>query len=260
MTIVLNENEWAKEMIDMRTLGKNPFETLKRVARYYLDNHYNKKETRKLLDSFLMICRPDASLVKWSDTLDNALDVALRYEALDISGIEISTSELETINNLKFVQPQRLAFTLLCLAKYWNVINPNNDNWVNTKDNEIMKLAGLSVSLKKQGALYHDLDELGLLQFSKKVDGTNMRVCFVSPGETVMVISDYRNLGNQYLLHSGSKDYFQCQNCGIVTRKNTVIAPQYPQLTGRPQKYCKECAVSVRVCDYVNRAMRKETI
>ena len=70
MTIVLNEHEWAEEMITSRSLGKKPYETLCRVARYYLDNGIPKKEVRRMLDTFLIQCDPTASLPRWANSLD----------------------------------------------------------------------------------------------------------------------------------------------------------------------------------------------
>ena len=35
MELVLNEYEWAEKMIANNDLGKNPIETLSRVAKYY---------------------------------------------------------------------------------------------------------------------------------------------------------------------------------------------------------------------------------
>ena len=84
MTIVLNENEWAKEMIESHSLGKRAFETLTRVARYYLDEGMSKKETRRMLDEFLLRCDPSAPLPRWTDTLDWALNRALKSKAVKI--------------------------------------------------------------------------------------------------------------------------------------------------------------------------------
>lgn len=47
MSIVLNEYEWAERMISNHELGKKPIETLTRVAKYYLENGYSKREIRK---------------------------------------------------------------------------------------------------------------------------------------------------------------------------------------------------------------------
>ena len=249
MAIVLNEREWAEEMITSRTLGKKPFETLRRVARYYLDNGIQKREVRRMLEQFLLQCDPAASLTKWSDLLDAALSVAAKHEAIHIEGIDITKPEMEKINNLGGRQIQRLAFTLLCLAKYWNIVTKKTDGWVNSKDNDIMKMANIYTSIKRQSLMYHTLNEAGLIQFSRKVDNTSVRVCFLEPGDVVLHITDFRNLGYQYLMYAG-EPFFVCANCGITTKieKRTNRGPK--------QKYCRECAMQVQIQQKVNYTMR----
>lgn len=249
MGIILKENEWAEQMIQSRTLGKKPSETLYRVARYYLDNGYSKKEVRNKLDAFLIQCEPTSSLTKWSDSLDYALNRACKYEAIDIEYIEITDKEMDKIYDLKSKQIQRLAFTLLCLAKYWQKVIPNGDYWVNNKDNEIMALANINTSIRRQSLMYFTLKEYGMIQFSKKIDNTNVRVCFAEDGEVVCRVSDFRNLGYQYLKYRG-EPYFECQNCGITTKYNDPIK-------GKKQKYCKTCASEIAVQQRVNAVMRQ---
>lgn len=248
MTIVLNEHEWAKEMISSRSLGKKPFETLTRVAKYYIDKEYSKRDVRKMLDAFLIQCEPSASLPKWSNTIDYALDRALRYEAIKIDYIEITKPEMEIIDSLEGKQLRRLAFTLLCLAKYWDVVNPRGAHWVNSKDCDIMRMANINTSIKRQSLMYHTLHAAGLVQFSKKVDNTNVRVCFIKEGEPVLCISDFRNLGYQYLKYHG-EPYFECQNCGATTKTSDPVK-------GVKQKYCRECAAAIHTQQKVNSVMR----
>ena len=137
-TIVLNEHEWAKEQIDNKSLGSKPYETFCRVAKYYLDNGATKREARRQLDSFLLMCEPTASLPKWSETLDFAVKRAAKYDAIDIDCIEITKPEIDKIDSLNGKQLRRLAFALLCLAKYWDIVNVHGDHWVNSKDCEII--------------------------------------------------------------------------------------------------------------------------
>lgn len=249
MTIVLNEHEWAREKIKSKSLGSKPFETLSRVAKYYIDQDYSKRETRGMLDTFLLQCEPDASLPKWSDTLDHAVARALKYDAINIDSIDITKPEMDRIDALEGKQVRRLAFTLLCLAKYWNIINPQSNCWVNSKDSEIMHMANINTSIKRQSLMYFNLNEAGMIQFSKKVDNTNVRVCFIEPGDTVMTITDLRNLGYQYLKYHG-EPYFECQNCGITVKKND-------NCVGRKPKYCKDCAVEIHMQQTVNAVMRQ---
>lgn len=239
MSIVLKENEWAEDMIHSNSLGKKPSETLRRAARYYLDMNYRARDVRNLLETYILRCDPNISLPKWSGTINRAISKAERYKAIEIDYIEITGSEVEIIGSLKGRQIQRLAFTLLCLSKFWTMVDPSRDYWIINKDSEIMSMANINTSIKRQSEMYWELRELGLIRFSKKVDNTNVRVCFVSEGECVLKISDFRNLGYQYLKFCG-EPYFECQNCGLVVKMSNPIK-------GRKQKYCVSCASEVAV-------------
>lgn len=246
--IVLNENEWAKEQLEARELGKKPSETLRRIARYYLDEGYSTKDTRLKLDAFLIQCDPLSSLPKWSDTLDFAVNRANKYSAIEIESIHITDNEMKKIDSLEGKMTRRLAFTLLCLAKYWKYVIPDGDYWVNNSDNEIMSMANISTSIKRQCALYGTLRELGMIQFSKKVDNTSVKVLFIEDGETVLHIKDFRNLGYQYLMYHG-EPYFECTNCGITTK---IANPA----NRRRQKYCADCATKIRIQQNIDSVMK----
>lgn len=258
MSIVLKENDWAENMIQSKSLGKKPSETLRRIARYYIDNGYDKKkEVRQRLDIFLLQCDPLASLPKWDAALEYAVSSAFKYKAVDIDHIDIYEDELKLIESLGGVQIERLAFTLLCLAKYWYMVSPETDYWVNNKDNEIMALANINTSIKRQCLLYGMLKDAGLLRFSKRIDNTNVRVCFVSGDRspTVLSISDFRNLGYQYMKYKYRKHrhnpYFECENCGITVKYSDPDK-------GRKQKFCKACASEIAVQQRVNYIMRRK--
>lgn len=249
MSVVLKENEWAAKQIAACSLGKKPSETLKRVARYYIDKGYSTKDVRNKLDAFLLQCDRTASLPKWSDALDYAVSRAAKYEAVDIDGIDITDTEMKKIDALNGKQIKRLAFTLLCLAKYWKEIIPDGDFWVNNKDNEIMSMANINTSIKRQGQMYWTLREAGMVQFSRKVDNTNVRVCFADDGTPIMRITDFRNLGYQYLMYHG-EPYFECANCGITAK---ISNPK----NNRKPKYCNECASKIYIQQTINSVMRQ---
>lgn len=251
-SLVMNENEWAKEHIENSDIGDKPFETLCRVARYYLDNGCSTKETNKKLENFILLCEPGASIPKWSDRIDSALKSATKHSAIDIECISISRPEMEIIDELKSRQIRRLAFTLLCLAKYWDLIKPCNDHWVYCKDNEIMRMANINTSIKRQSAMYHTLNELGLIGFSKMVDNTNVRVKFITNGNECLQVSDLRNLGYQYLMCHG-EPYYVCQNCGLTVKDKW-------RETGRKPKYCPGCATEIHMQQIINSVMRNRPV
>lgn len=249
MSIVLDENKWARDMIESKTLGKKPLETLRRVARYYLDCGYKKKEVRRLLEKFLLDCDPSAPLPRWSDALDKSVDRASKYIAINIPYIDITDKEVAVIKTLPTQQLKRLAFTLLCLAKYWDKVIPNGDHWINSKDSYIMKLANINTSIKRQSYLLRFLNEQGLIQFSRVVDNTNMRVLFIEDGATEIRVSDFRNLGYQYMMYEGGP-YFKCENCGLTSRYTNTVK-------GTHRMYCVDCAVEIATKQRVNSVMRR---
>lgn len=251
MSIILNEYEWAERMISNRDLGRKPVETLGRVAKYYSANHYSKREIRKLLDTFLIQCDPSASLANWSDKLDKIAKNADKYGIVKIDGVDVSVEEMKVIERLEGRQLRRLAFTLLCVAKYWDSVSENNDHWVNTSDREIMQMANISTSIKRQSAMFAGLKAAGLIKFSKRIDNLNVRILFMEDGEPALHIQDFRNLGYQYLKYYGGP-YFECENCGLTVKLQEPAR-------GRPQKYCPSCSVEVHTRQMVESVMRRRS-
>lgn len=249
MSIILNEYEWAERAIKDKLLGKKPYETLSRVAKYYTYKNYSRKEVRRLLDEFLLQCEPTVSLVTWSDTLDNAAKSAAKYPLVMIDSIDITEPEMARIDKLPGRPIRRLAFTLLCIAKYMHRISENTNYWVTTPDNEIMKMSNISTSIKRQSSMFGQLKDEGMIRFSKQIDNLSVQVLFAEPGDTVLRITDFRNLGYQYMKYHG-EPYFECANCGLTDKiKNPA--------SGRPQKYCPQCAAEIRTRQNVNSVMRR---
>lgn len=248
MSIVLNEREWAIDMVDRSDIGKKPSETLRRVARVYIDDGMRVDAIRKKLSDFIIRSDPGANPFSWDDAISRAIASAQKYPAIHIDEITVSKTEIAKIDALSGKQVRRLAFTLLCLAKYWNIVRGTDDCWVNNRDNEIMQMANINTSIKRQSLMYYTLKESGMVQFSKMVDNTNVKVCFADSGKPELTITDFRNLGYQYLMYHG-EPYFTCQNCGVVTRM-----PDAHNV--RRQKYCKECAAEIAMQQKINSVMR----
>lgn len=251
MSIVLKENEWARQQLAERSLGKRPAETLRRVARYYLDEGLTKSQVYKRLDAFIMQCGTDITAMRKDVRIENAIKLAQKYPAVDIDYIIITIPELEVIDTLTGTQARRLAFTLLCLAKYYATISPESTGWVNESNSEIMKMSNVKTSLKRQSLLFRVIRDAGIIRFSKNVGNTNVQVLLSKEGDTAMKITDFRNLGYQYLKYHGGA-YFECQSCGVTTRYNDVT-------NKRGQKYCSACAAKIATRQKVESVMRHKT-
>lgn len=249
MSIVLNEYDWAEKMIDHHDIGKKPIETLSRISKYYLANHYDRKEIRKKLEEFLIQCDPSVSLPQWDDALSRVVKNADRYPLIVLDGVDISDKEMMRIERLDGRQIKRLAFTLLCAAKYWDAVYPQNNHWVNCQDRDVMRMANINTSIRRQSTMFAILRDEGMIRFSRKIDNINVQVSFIEDGETELHIHDFRNLGYQYMKHYGGP-YFECVNCGIVVKEREPSR-------GRKPKYCPNCAIELHTQQMVDAVMRR---
>lgn len=254
--IVLNENEWAEEKIKSNDLGDNTYETLCRVAKYYISNGCSKEYTEQILGRFLVQCDPSVVLIRWNDAIQNAVKYAIKNPPVNIDSIKLTKDELAFIDNIDSVQARRLAFTLLCIAKYYDAVRETNNHWVSTKDSIVMSMANIKTSMKRQCALFRLLNEIGFLEFAKKVDNTNTRISFLDEdrgnSEVVFEVTDFRNLGYQYLMYKGEA-FYKCENCGLVTKFDPLKA-------SNRLKYCKECALKIAVRQRVNSVMKQRQL
>lgn len=234
MSVVLNEKECAMEALQRCVLDTKPSETLGRVAKYYRAEGYRRSEIHSMLESFMLKCDPAINIVKWQDAIDRHIKDAERFPLIELDGVPVTQSELDVCNGLAGKQMRRLMFTLICLAKFYNAVSEKNNNWVNSPDKEIFKMANVVTPIKRQSLMLNDLRETELIRFSRRVDNININVCCIdNTGDPVLVITDYRNLGYQYMRYCG-EPYFECASCGIVIKS-----------TGNNHKYCSECAADI---------------
>lgn len=198
-------------------------------------------------------CDPRIVLLDWEGAIDRSIRAAKKYPLIILDSIVITRPEMETIESLSERQLQRLAFTLLCIAKFRRASSETQSMWVNCPDSEIMKMANINTSISRQCTMYAKLRELGMVRFSKRVDNTNVEVLFAQDGEPALFISDFRNLGYQYMMYHG-ENYFVCAECGITERNRPSNS------SGRKKKYCKACAEKIMMKQTVNSVMRRRQI
>ena len=247
MSIILHEKEWTEGVIASKQLGAKPYITLSRVARYFRQiDGYKKSEVRKKVEEFLLQCSPGENLSDWDKRLDDVVKWSDKRPLVDIDGVAITEHELYVINTLTGRQQKRLAFTLLCLAKYRNIISEVNNNWTGNYEKGIMSMANINTSSRRKNQMFHEIMKAGLIKFSKEVDNLNNHVLFINYDSSVVIhIRDYRNLGNQYMLYCG-EPYFKCAQCGLtIKRKHNA------------QKYCSDCAAEMYIKKSVESVMRQ---
>lgn len=232
--IILNEKKYAEECLKNKTISEKPFFTLAILAKYYYYCYgYRKKRITELLKEFIQTAYPlyEFDKASWNETIEKIANNVGKYQLHEIDGVWITKAELETIAGINSKVLERLAFTLLCLAKLANMRNPNNDGWVNNKTREVFQLAKISCSVQNRFVKLGELYQRGLLELPKRIDNLSVKVTYMNnDSENVLFISDFRELGYEYLKYKG-ENYTRCKKCGILVKNNKA----------KTKKYCKDC-------------------
>ena len=90
----------------------------------------------------------------------------------------------------------------------------------------------MSSDKRKKAKQISKLRELGLVEYAKKIDNLSLKVTFIDEdSEKELFISDFRELGYEYLIYRG-ENLTRCADCNILVRNNKQ----------KTRKYCNECA------------------
>ena len=245
MDIILNEVELAKDIIkraegeaNPSLVGKKPSYTLSLLARYMKQVEKKKDEVIfEYLDSFMSKHANGYNSVLWGNKIQSCVKKAKKNKLNQIDYIGITQKELDIIAKLKNEKQERLAFTMLCYAKYYNTINEMNNNWINVSLTDLFKSARVySEKGVSNRLMINDIKDKIDIQFidekTKKVknkkwmelallvSSTNIKLNFIDneSDEYTIKITDFRELGYEYLLYKGL-NYGRCRECGILFKK-----------------------------------------
>lgn len=230
--ILLNEKEYAEKCLREKVVIGKPFFTLGILAKYYYSEGYRKKKIVELLTDFIDKSYYGYSTDKseWDKTIEKIAKSAGKYPLHEIEGVWITQSEIDRVKSLNNQSLEQVLFTILCIAKLNHIKNPNNTGWVNVGVKEIFEIARVSCSALKRNEVIGALYDLKLLELPKDNSKVSMRITFLDDvGDKVIFISDFRELGYEWLNYCGGK-FIRCQECGILTRYT------------RNRRYCKNCS------------------
>jgi len=236
--IVLNERKFA-ENYDKLKSGDKPFDVMLILAKYYYKCGYKKSEIEQMLKSFLKktpnIYYPEKAFL--DSTIEKVSSRAGKYELYEIDGIRVTKSELIVIRKIKNKSLEKIAFTLLCLAKLGNLKNKKNNNWVNFRSKKIFEFARVTAKTDQRDYIIHELHSFGLIELSRNRLNLNIQVKFINNGnDNELFVSDFRELGREYLKYCG-ENYIRCERCGLLVKGNKK----------RNKKYCNKCAGYLKV-------------
>lgn len=232
----MNERRRAEDILSSAQETTNPIHNVYLLSRYYYAQGMRQKEVLEKIEDYLRQF-PFLVLPKWQRTVDKIVAKAKGKGLIEIEYVGITEKELAEIAKLRKESLKKLAFTLLCIAKYFNTIRPENNSWVNTPDKDVFRMSDIrTLDCKRQQKLIRELYLLGLIGYSKVVDNVNLQVLFVDvETEPVLHIYQFDDLGYQYLECIGDPSIVHCKCCGKLIKK-----------TSCRKDYCDECAVEAR--------------
>ncbi len=221
MKLILNEQYIINEALKNGYIDKRkPSNTIKLLIKYYYNIGQDKDQVRKSIEDFMKENYENFNTVKWCKTLDKMVDYAKdkNNELFVLNEIIITKTELNVINNINNNRLEKLAFVLLVYAKIYNKINNNDTNWVNAELKDIFSDTKMAVKLIDQGKMIYKLKELNLVDISKKVDCTNIKVLFLDENsKKTIIIKDFRNFIYEYLKYRGEK-IVMCEDCNKLLK------------------------------------------
>lgn len=239
MAVILNETKQAESIIQNGTIGNKPASTLFLLGKYYKQKtEFDQQQIFCTLNSFMHQHYPNYNPALWENLIEDICKKANKYPLRELDFIGITQSELDAIATADSLKYQQLLFTMLCYAKLYNMISPDNNGWVNASIPEIYRTSRVIVKYKNDKFLYlHDLETAGLISFSCKNDNLNIRINFTDMlGETVLKITDLREPGYEYLNYIGAERFIRCLKCGRLVRRS-----------GTNTRYCPSCKKEKRL-------------
>lgn len=275
MNFILNEKEYVENALTTGDYADDIYKTLVLMAQYYYQycGYRKVKITNLLLDFLVKNYAPYAhNKRQWAATCEKIARKTGGKTLLEISGVWVTASELDTITKIANKTLARLAFTMLCIAKLNNAKNTKNNNWVNLDSKDIFNAARVTGSRTQRDLRIADMLDLGLIELPKNNNKLNIRVTFLDDeSEKKLFVSDFRELGNLYRAEIEKDEKIQvCKICGKYSHnaKFNVCAEcrKEQEKQELEQKYiestdeiiCIDCGKSFRVEKCVKNKCRCE--
>lgn len=168
--IILNEKAYVEDLLLHKNFDSSKASHfLSMYARYlYHEKNLPKAGILKELHFFMEQNGRHYNPVDWTGRFEKYANKAGNYPLCECDGIWITEHEIKTIEQIHDKVLERLAFTLLCLAKFQNYRNPNNHHWIPYPNGEIYAMACINTSAFEKDRKLNRLKELGLIAYAKK--------------------------------------------------------------------------------------------
>ena len=266
MELLLNEHKYITNILNSAEEFNKPqdmYYNLTLFAKLLDQNDVSKDE--KIRHLRLFVSRHSARFKyrcdKWDAKILKIIKATEGQKLYESDGIPVTQKELDAIAQLADYKAERVAFTMLILAKYNSVKYSVNDGWVNFDKGEIFLRANVGADNHERNQFLTRLDKAGLTERPKSYGNVNSRVLFIDEeSEPKAMITDLRNLGYQYDGIAGKRTIYHCPVCGLAKVKSGPCSGECSAKAGteNPQrvKVCCDCGKQFTADARANKKIR----
>lgn len=234
MKIVLDEYVVLDKALKDGIVDNRPTLTILVLAKHYLGEGCERDRVIFNINNFMCKHYQGYIFANWQKTIRNIVDKVNRrgdFNLVNIKEVMIYKEELNVVKSISNLKFERLAFTLLVYAKIYNILNKNNTNWVNAEFKDVLNDTGMRISRYDGALMVYELKKKGLLQPSRIVDSTNIKVLFAEDeGDVAFKVSHFDNIIDYYYQWLEPEKYMNCEVCNVPVKK-----------TSNRRRYCNKC-------------------
>ena len=233
MKLILNEQYHIDKALNEGYIDKKPSITLSLLAKYYFSIEMDKKQVFDSLESFMKDNYPDFNEDKWDNTIKKIIKRVQNkedYTILQVDAVNITKSEIQSIESVGNDKLERLAFVLLVYSKIFNQINNTNEYWVNEETKNLFSDCKLCAGREEQDMMINRLFDVGMIKLAHKVDSNGIKIEFANEDSEIMILVNNFIDFIYYWLNYKGESIKKCEDCG-----------DFFQQKSNRQKFCKKC-------------------
>ncbi|MGM9988414.1 MAG: hypothetical protein ACI35O_14455 [Bacillaceae bacterium] len=222
--IIFDEKKHAEELLKKGFKSSHKqINDLKILGKYYFAKELNEDKVKKKLIEFAEEHIPQFNINEWYKIINNTVYSAKNGKFITGKIVEITESELETIQQLAKLNEQKVAFVMLVLYKFYD----HRKFEINIE--ELYRLCKVtSINSQTKLKILQNLTSKGLIDINMKGERW---VTFVNNDSQVKVkIIDFDDFIFEYLYLLCEDEFLKCDTCQKVVKK-----------TSNSRKYCKSC-------------------
>lgn len=231
MNFTLNEVKTAENIINGNTLFSKDkvSKDVMLLARYYKQRtNHTRSEIETMLLNYIASHKIEVTEY-WRSLISHCLKNADKFQLSEIDSIPVTEMEISKIEELGDDNLERLAFTMLVLAKFAyekarNSDKPNPDYWFFAQYKEILDKSNIKVGKDRHDRRAYglncigELKRRGYIQTTKSCDSTGIKYLHVCEDEILYEVKDLRDLGDDY---KRVPKTFRCVDCNKVVVRSS---------------------------------------